>query len=127
VAYAEDSSGEDASIDYPDEESDEEVRDNYAGDHLDALGSDYDDYFDADARDMSAYSSDDDSEAGWRLDFRNRSVPGNGAGDREEEFDEELSSGGFGTNRNSLHGWTYSRGMVDGESDDEEYAGPMLG
>ncbi|KAL7515039.1 hypothetical protein ACHAXN_012270 [Cyclotella atomus] len=127
VAYAEDSSGEDASIDYPDEESDEEVRDNYAGDHLDALGSDYDDYFDADARDMSAYSSDDDSEAGWRLDFRNRSVPGNGAGDREEESEGELSSGGFGTDRNGLHGWTYSRGMVDGESDDEEYAGPMLG
>jgi hypothetical protein len=38
-----------------------------------------------------------------------------------------LSSGGFGTvSQRRLHGWEYSGGMSDGESDDE-YVGPMLG
>ena len=132
VAYAADdvceSSGEDVSIDYPDEQSEEnnEIRDS---DHpgIDfGMGSDYDDYFDADAR-VHNYSSEDDSDADWKLDFRNRFVPKyDGSNSQNEHSEDELSSGGFGTNRNRLHGWEYSRGLSDGESDDD-YAGPMLG
>ena len=116
-----------ASIDYPDEEkSDDEIRDdNHPAFDFGNLGSDYEDYLDADAHIARAYDSDDDSDcAGWKLDFRNRFVGSitNGGiqGDNNSEEDE-LVSGGFATmNR----GWEYSDGMS--ESDDE-YTGPMLG
>jgi hypothetical protein len=128
-----DDSSSKSSVDYPDEEREYDV-------------SDYDDYFDADA---VRYSSDDDSDAGWKVDFRKRFVPKSDdeqnewkmdfrnrfnhpksdEDEGENESEGETSPGGFGTNRNRLHGWEYATasGMSDGESGDEEYAGPMLG
>ncbi|KAL3782478.1 hypothetical protein HJC23_002229 [Cyclotella cryptica] len=130
------SSEEDASIDYPDEQSceeeeeDDEIREkNSHGFDFGDLGSDYDEYLDADAREHACNESDEDSDAGWRADFRNRFVARNGAGSIQDDIDSEgeLSSGGFGTvSQRRLHGWEYSGGMSDGESEDE-YAGPMLG
>lgn len=124
VAYADDDvcdSSEDDTIDYPDEQSDEMQDGHSAGFDFGDLGSDYGDYLDSDAR-LHTLESDDDSDAGWKLDFRNRFVPRSNI--EHDDSEGELSSGGFGTNRNRLHGWEYG-GMSDGESDD--YAGPMLG
>jgi hypothetical protein len=130
------SSEEGASIDYPDEQSceeeddDDEIREksSHGFDFAD-LGSDYDDYLDADARAHACNESDEDSDAGWKGDFRQRFVAMNGVGSIHDEIDSEgeLSSGGFGTvSQRRLHGWEYSVGMSDGESDDD-YVGPMLG
>jgi hypothetical protein len=124
-------SEEDASIDYPDEQSyedeeDDEIREkNSHGFDFDNLGSDYDDYLDADAA-HGYHSGDDSSDDGWKMDFRNRFVPKSQQHDNIDSEDE-LSPGGFGINQRSrMHGWNYSGGMSDVESDDE-YAGPMLG
>lgn len=122
------SDSSEASIDYPDEDeekSDDEIRDdNHPAFDFGNLGSDYEDYFDADAR-ARAYESDDDSDcAGWKLDFRNRFVGGTtigGIGGDGNSEEDELISGGFATTNRD---WDYSDGMS--ESDDE-YTGPMLG
>lgn len=132
------SSEEDASIDYPDEPScsceeeddDDEIREKSSnGFHFADLGSDYDDYLDADARAHACNESDEESDAGWRVDFRKLVVARNGVGSIQDVIDSEgeLSTGGFATvSQRRLHGWEYSGGMSDGESDDE-YVGPMLG
>lgn len=75
--------------DYPDDDDDQSF----------GLGSNYDDYQDADAHyyGVNNCSDDDDSDdGGWKLDFRKRNV-----------------------GRSVLN--------LEGDSDDEDYAGPMFG
>ena len=124
VAYADDvcDSSENATIDYPDDQSDLMQDGHRTGFEFGDLGSDYGDYLDSDARLHTLESYDDSDADGWKLDFRNRFVPTSNI--EHDDSEGELSSGGFGTNRNRMHGWEYG-GMSDGESDD--YAGPMLG
>eukprot|EP01082_Thalassiosira_pseudonana_P002835 g3083.t1 g3083 contig12:1380101-1382653(-) len=96
-----------------------------------SVDSDYDEYLDADAH-LSMYRGDqcdsDDSDDDWKLDFRNRFIAKKDLnGSDDDESGDEYAARGFGTHvTRRMHGWDYVGG-VNGDSDYEDYAGPMRG